>query len=279
MQRPETLEFGHGNRVADDDAEMAALLRKHFVGQPQHLDVKLDAQRLADSVDAVEELRQTPFDEDRNDLPLRGVGLFQEADFPLGVGHLAAVGARAETRGKGQDRQIAEELFVELPGVGGALRAVLVHRNPQRAQRFEVHQQVVDHHPRVAETVDQLVGEHHADHAPERMVRGEEVTASGGELVESFDRIGDLPFAETGADELLRRQRPVVFEDMVDFRLVDRAAQPVHDRTGNPASQPRGFLPEYGADVDFGHGMFGKLYPQIYGFFAIRCTLLKVNRR
>ena len=126
-----------------------------------------------------------------------------------------------------------------------------------------MHQQVVDHHPRIAETVDQFVGEHHAVHTPERVVRGEKIASLGVESFEPFDRIGDLPFAETGADELLRRQRPVVFEDIVDFRLVDRAAKPVHDRTRYPACQPRSFLLEYGADVDFRHGMFTKLYPQI----------------
>ena len=82
------------------------------------------------------------------------------------------------------------------------------------------------------EAVDQLVGQHHAIHPPERVVRGEEVTAFGIEFFEPFDRIGHLPFAETGADELLRRQVPVMLEDVIDFRLMDRTAEPAEDEPG-----------------------------------------------
>ena len=130
---------------------------------------------------------------------------------------------------------------------------MFVDRDPQRAEGFEVHQQVVDHHARIAEAVDQLVGQHHAVHPPERVVRCEKITAFGIEFFEPFDRIGHLPFAETGADELLRRQVPVMLEDVIDFRLMDRTAEPAEDEPGNPAGQPRGFLGEYRSDIYSGH--------------------------
>ena len=246
---------------------MAALLGEHLVGEPQHLDVELHAQGLAQVVDPVEEVRQAPLDEDRYDFPLRGVGFFQKADFPFGVGDPTIEGARAEPRGEGQDRTVAEELLVEFPGIGRALRAVFVDGNPERTQRFEVHQQVVDHHTGIAEAVDQLVGEHHAVHPPEGMVRDEKVAAPGVEAFEPFGGVGDPPFAEGRTDELLGRQRPVAFEDVVDLPFVDRAAEPRDDRSGDPVRRPRGFFPDYGADVYLGHGIFENLVTQIYGFF------------
>ena len=119
--RPAVLELRHGDRFTDDDAEMPAFLREHLVGQPQHFDVETDAQSLADAVHVVEEVRQTAFDEDRHDLPLRSVGLLQEAGLPLRVGHHAVDAPGAEPRREGEDRQFAEELLVELAGIGRVL--------------------------------------------------------------------------------------------------------------------------------------------------------------
>ena len=68
------LQLGDGDGVAHEDAEMLALLRKHLVGQPQHLDIEFHAQHPADTVDAVKEVRQPPLDEHRHDLALRGIG-------------------------------------------------------------------------------------------------------------------------------------------------------------------------------------------------------------
>ena len=187
------------------------------------------------------------------------------AGLPFGIGDAAVDAARAESCGEGEDRQLAEQGLVETPGAGRILRAVLVHRNPQRTQRFDVHQQVVHHHAHVAEAVDELVGQHHAVHAAERMVRDEQVAPRGVDAFEPLDRIGDLPLAEAGADELLRRQRPVVFEDVVDLPLVDRAAQPVTAKRGIQRAAAGAFSASTAPMSISGMGTFGKLYPTNIG--------------
>ena len=116
-----------------------------------------------------------------------------------------------------------------------------------------MHQQVVDHHPGVAEPFGELVGEHHPVHAAERVVGDEQVASGGVQLVEPDGRVGDLPFAEAGADEFLGRQVPVGGQNVVDFPFADGAAEPVDCELRNPAGQPGRFLPEYAGDVYLWH--------------------------
>mgnify|MGYP006994491426 CR=1 FL=1 len=132
----------------------------------------------------VEEIRQAPLHEYGYDLPLGEVGPFDEIGFPLPVGDHPVSPTRTQPRGEGQNRQVAVERLVETPGVLGALMAVLIDRNPERTQRIEVHEQVVDHHPRIPEITGQLVGQHHAVHPAERVVGGEQVPPGGIERLE-----------------------------------------------------------------------------------------------
>ena len=101
-----------------------------------------------------------------------------------------------------------------------------------------MHQQVVDHHARIAEAVDQLVGKHHAVHPPERVVRCEKITAFGIEFFEPFDRIGHSPELKTSLDKLLRRKRGILIQNIVDFVLMDRALEPADNESRHPSGDP-----------------------------------------
>ena len=137
---------------------------------------------------------------------------------------------------------------------------MLVHGEPQRPQRIEVHQQVVDHHARIAEAFDEHVGQHHAVHAPEGVVGHEEVAPRGVEPLEPLGRVGHAPLAEAGADELLRRQIAVSRKYVVDLRFAHITAQRVDDAAGHTAREARSLAREDGSDIDSRHLLRCEIY-------------------
>ena len=162
---------------------------------------------------------------------------------------------RTEAGREGQNRTIACKSFVEPAQVFPALRTVLVHRDPERSQRLDVHQQIVHDHPRIAEISDQLVGQHHTIHSPERMVRGKEIPSLRVELFEPFDRIGHSPELKTSLDKLLRRKRGILIQNIVDFVLMDRALEPADNESRHPSGDPGSLCRKHGIDIYFRHNV------------------------
>lgn len=139
--------------------------------------------------------------------------------------------------------------------IQSALRTVLVHRNPERSQRLDVHQQIVHDHPRIAEISDQLVGQHHTVHSPERMVRRKEIPSLRIEIFEPFDRIGHSPELKTSLDKLLRRKRGILIQNIVDFVLMDRALEPADNESRHPSGDPGSLCRKHGIDIYFRHNV------------------------
>ena len=130
---------------------------------------------------------------------------------------------------------------------------MLVDRKPDRLQRFDVHQQVVDHHARIAEPLDQRVGDHHSVQPAEGVVRHEKVALRGIEAFQPVDPVCDTHPFERHMDELLRRAVPSCGEDVVERLFVNGAPEPVPYETGDVFCESGRLFAQHFVDINSGH--------------------------
>jgi hypothetical protein len=84
------------------------------------------------------------------------------------------------------------------------LRAGLVDGYPQRAQRLDVRQQIVDYGPHASETAAERVADRHAVQSAEGVVRHDQIAAVEGYRVQALDAAGHAQLVEPCAEHLLR---------------------------------------------------------------------------
>lgn len=192
-------------------------------------------------------------------------GVFDETVLPARIGYPSVMSSRAETGRKRGDLGIALQGVAQRLRVAGVLPAVLVDRDEQRREGPEVHQQIVDDDPHLAETSAQLGAQHHAVHAAERVVRHEQVAAVGGQAVEPLRTVTDPHVRERGPDEADRVEVRIAFQDAVDLVLVDRPLQVRKQRSRQPAGQRRILVANDPFQIDLQAIFFGHIEDGLYG--------------
>ena len=106
------------------------------------------------------------------------------------------------------------------------LAAVFVDGEPDGLERRDVHQQVVYYYADISHTGSDGLGQHHSVHAPEWVVRGEEVAAGGIQTVQIVSRVAYSHVSEAGANEFHWRLVAELRDDVVHLLFVDQFPQP-----------------------------------------------------
>ena len=138
---------------------------------------------------------------------------------------------------------------------------MLVHRHEQSPERAEVHQQVVHHHPDIAEITRHLVGQHQSVHSSERMVRSEHVTSFGVQPLHTDRMIADIHVPEGGPYERYPLQVSESRQNLVHLPLVYGTAKIIDDETRDATGKLRILAFEHLVYVYLLHRVFPLVRP------------------
>ena len=109
--------------------------------------------------------------------------------------------------------------------VGMALAAELIDGNPERAQRLDVHQEIVHDNAHITPLAEQRIGNQHPIQSAEGVVCDEDIAIRGGQIGKQTHAARDLQLSEDVAQEIGRLE-PLAREDkLVDTPLVKKTAQ------------------------------------------------------